>query len=130
VVNCSPAGFSSRYRTKPSIVPLIIIRGFPIEHNMLVRVLRAMPSGDDVPDAAEIKLGVVAWVPVRDPLRKLLRPESTDDDSEERTDNGEENVLGTVLRLVVVAWVPSPEPVGTSRRLDDGSEKIDERVER
>jgi len=100
---------------------------------MLVRVLRAMPSGDDVPDAAEIKLGVVAWVPVRDPLRKLWRPESTDDDSEERTDNGEDNVLGTVLRLDVVAWVPSPDPVGTSRRLDnlaDGSEETDERVER
>jgi hypothetical protein len=100
---------------------------------MLVCVLRAMSSGDDVPDAAELKLGVVAWVPGRDPLRKLLRPEITDDGSEECTDNGEDNVPGTVLRLVVVARVPSPDPVGTSLRLgnmDDGSERTDERVER
>ena len=42
---------------------------------MLVCVLRAISSGDE---ALEIRLGVVAWIPLRNTVGKSLFPESLD----------------------------------------------------
>jgi hypothetical protein len=99
---------------------------------MLIRVLRATSSGDDSPDAVEIRLAVVAWVPLRDPVGKLC-PESIDDGAERteaRVDMVEDDVLDALETRAVVPWAPLRDLVGTLLCPDDGCERTEERVDR
>lgn len=77
------------------MVPFIITRGLPLEHNMLVRVLRAISRGDNVADPMEI-LAPIVWTLSRDLVRTFLCLERVDD-FPEKTDEEEDGVqVGSV----------------------------------